>query len=142
LKRINQMRRFNYKGMIIVVENEIGSVREGVDRTGKPWKTRFYYPYGYVEGTVGRDGDGVDCFMGPFPESDSVYIIHQIREDGLYDEDKCMLGFRDKLSARDAYLAHFNTQDFIGKITEMPVYEFAYKVKSEGRKGIGKNDVK
>lgn len=113
---------------MIAIENEIGSVRKGIDRTGKPWRTKFYYPYGYIENTVGIDGDEIDCFMGPYPESMMVYIIHQLKEDGLYDEDKCMLGFKDKLSARDAYLAHFNTQDFIGEITEMPIYEFVHKV--------------
>lgn len=114
--------------MMITIENEIGSVRKGIDRTGKPWQTKFYYPYGYIENTVGVDGDEIDCFMGSYPESMMVYIIHQLKEDGLYDEDKCMLGFKDKLSARDAYLAHFNTQDFIGEITEMPIYEFVHKV--------------
>jgi hypothetical protein len=46
-----------------------------------------------------------------------------------------MLGFRDLNSARDGYLAHYNTQGFIGKITAMPFFEFKEKMKTVGRIG-------
>jgi hypothetical protein len=127
--------RINFRGLNIRIEQPIGSVREGVDKKGNKWKVRFYHPYGFILNTVGRDGEGVDCFIGDYWESDNVYIVHQLRPDGLYDEDKVMLGFNDLSSARDGYLAHFNTQGFIGKMTAMPFFEFKERIKKTGRIG-------
>ena len=124
-----------FKGLIIVIENPVGSVRTGVDKAGEPWQTKFYYPYGYIAGTKGADGDGVDCFIGKNPTSDKVYIIHQTDGQRNFDEDKIFLGFDSKESARDAYLAHYQSQGYIGVITEMPFYEFKEQLKTRGRTG-------
>ena len=132
----NAVEKLIYRNLNIAIENPIDSIRSGVSKDGTEWKVKFYYPYGYIEGTKGNDGEEIDCFIGDNPETDSVYIVHQRREDGLYDEDKVLLGFDSLNSARDAYLSHFSTQDFIGKITEMPFFEFKYKLEVEGRKGI------
>lgn len=125
-----------FKGLIIVIENPVGSVRTGVDKAGEPWQTKFYYPYGYIAGTKGADDDGVDCFIGGNPTSDKVFIIHQTDGQQNFDEDKCMLGFDNKEQARDAYLAHMNSQGYIGVITEMPFYEFKAKLQNEGKRGL------
>jgi hypothetical protein len=130
------MHRINFRGLNIRIEQKVGSVREGVGKNGNRWKVRFYRPYGFISDTMGKDGDEIDCFIGDHWESDNVYIVHQLRPDGLYDEDKVMLGFLDLGSARDGYLAHFNTQGFIGKITTMPFFEFKEKVKTVGRVGV------
>ena len=129
------MYKINFRGLNIRIEQKVGSVREGINKKGEPWKVRFYYPYGFICDTMGKDGDEIDCFIGDYWESENVYIIHQLRPDGLYDEDKVMLGFRDLNSARDGYLAHYNTQGFIGKITAMPFFEFKEKMKTVGRIG-------
>ena len=130
------MHRINFRGLNIRIEQQVGSVREGVGKNGNRWKVRFYRPYGFISDTMGKDGDEIDCFIGDHWESDNVYIVHQLRPDGLYDEDKVMLGFLDLGSARDGYLAHFNTQGFIGKITTMPFFEFKEKIKTVGRVGV------
>ncbi len=130
------MQRINFRGLNIRIEQQVGSVREGVGKNGNRWKVRFYRPYGFISDTMGKDGDEIDCFIGDHWESDNVYIVHQLRPDGLYDEDKVMLGFLDLGSARDGYLAHFNTQGFIGKITTMPFFEFKEKIKTVGRVGV------
>ena len=122
------MDRINFRGLNVRIENPVGSVRKGVDQRGNKWKVRFYYPYGFIADTVGKDGEEIDCFIGNHPESENVYIVHQLRPDGLYDEDKVMLGFSELDSARDAYLAHFNTQGFIGRMTAMPFFEFKQRV--------------
>lgn len=118
----------NFKGLTIVIENPVGSIRSGVDINGDPWQTKFMYEYGYVYNTKGADGEGIDCFIGPNPVSDKVFVIHQTQGFGSYDEDKCMLGFDTLEQARDAYLAHFNTQSYLGEITEMPFFEFKQRV--------------
>jgi len=130
------MQRINFRGLNIRIEQQVGSVREGVGKNGNRWKVRFYRPYGFISDTMGKDGEDIDCFIGDHWESDNVYIIHQLRPDGLYDEDKVMLGFLDLGSARDAYLAHYSTQGFIGKITTMPFFEFKEKIKTVGRVGV------
>jgi len=130
------MQRINFRGLNIRIEQQVGSVREGVGKNGNRWKVRFYRPYGFISDTMGKDGEDIDCFIGDHWESDNVYIVHQLRPDGLYDEDKVMLGFLDLGSARDAYLAHYSTQGFIGKITTMPFFEFKEKIKTVGRVGV------
>lgn len=125
-----------FKGLMIMVENPVGSIRKGVDANGEKWKTKFFYPYGYIYGTQGSDQDAIDVFVGNDPLSERVFIIHQTEGHGAYDEDKVMLGFNTLESARDAYLAHYNTQQHIGEITEMPFFEFREKIKREGKQGL------
>lgn len=125
----------NYKGLTIMVENPVGSFRTGTDAEGNYWKTKFYYPYGYIYGTKGADKEGVDCFVGNNPASEKVFIVHQTEGHGVYDEDKVMLGFDTKEQARDAYLAHYQTQGYIGVITEMPFFEFKELLKTKGKAG-------
>ena len=58
------MHRINFRGLNIRIEQKVGSVREGVNKKGEPWKVRFYYPYGFICDTMGKDGDEIDCFIG------------------------------------------------------------------------------
>lgn len=124
--------RINFQGLRIAIENPAGSVRSGKDRDGKPWEVRMIYPYGYIERSEGVDGDQVDCYVGPNPNADLVYIVHQ-RKYGAwdeYDEDKVMLGFDSEEDAKAAYLQHYNDPRFLGPITVMPIEEFKQKVRA------------
>lgn len=133
---MNEKTITNFKGLTILIENPVNSIREGVDAFGNPWRTKFLYPYGYIYNTVGKDGGGIDCFIGQNPTSERVFIIHQTDGNGIFDEDKIMLGFCSMEQARDAYLAHYNTQGYIGKVVEMPFFEFKTRMLSkEGREG-------
>jgi len=107
-----------------------------VDKAGEPWQTKFYYPYGYIFNTKGADKEGVDCFIGNDPTSDKVFIIHQTDGQRNFDEDKVMLGFSNKEQARDAFLAHYQSQGYIGVITEMPFYEFKELLTTKGQQGL------
>jgi len=106
-----QCRAGNYKvgrvslyGLNLAIEQPRGSTRSGVDeKTGKAWSSRMAAHYGYIGGTTGADGDGVDCFIGPLPESERAYVINQ-NVGGQFDEHKVMLAFPDLASARAAYL--------------------------------------
>src|SRR5690606_34770061 len=124
--------RINFQGLRIAIENPAGSVRSGKDRDGKPWEVRMIYPYGYIERSEGVDGDQVDCYVGPNPNADLVYIVHQ-RKYGAWDEydaDKVMLGFDSEEDAKAAYLQHYNDPRFLGPITVMPIEEFKQKVRA------------
>lgn len=124
----------DFQGLTIVVENKPGTVRSGTDPDGEKWKTKMFYPYGYIKGTKATDGEGVDVYVGKDKASEKVFIIHQRDpENNKYDEDKVMLGFNTKEAARDAYLAHYDSYKFLGNIIEMNILQFREKLKT--RKG-------
>ena len=94
----------------ITVENPKGSVRRGVDASGKAWEHTMQNTYGYIRGTEGVDGDHIDVFLtndiGGW-NGRRVYIVDQYNEDGTFDEHKVMLGFNDEADAQDAYLSNY-----------------------------------
>jgi len=72
--------------------------------------------YGYLKRTEGADGDQVDVFVGPNPESKVYWVINQRQPDdtaqpgdstGTFDEHKVMLGFLRGDDAVAAYLKSF-----------------------------------
>lgn len=87
----------------IAIENPRGGIREGVDASGRPWRNVMKAAYGHFERFIGADGDGVDVFIGEYPETQTVWIINQRNSDNSFDEHKVMLGFLDKRSAIFAY---------------------------------------
>jgi hypothetical protein len=98
-----KMGRFDYHGLKIVIEQPRGTYRTGIDqKTGKRWTSRMAAHYGYIGGTKGSDGDGVDCFVGFYPQSGHVFVINQ-NVNGRFDEHKTMLAFPDQESAIRAY---------------------------------------
>ena len=99
-----KMGRVTVQGLRIAIEQPNGSVRTGKDAGGKEWSSRMAAHYGYFEATRGADGDGIDCFVGPFPESETAFLINQRNKGGGFDEHKVMLGFMSERHARGAYL--------------------------------------
>jgi hypothetical protein len=110
-----------FQGLRIAVENKKGSTRSGHDKDGKPWHTLMKAPYGYIKNTRGADDEGVDCYVGPDKDALNAYVVHQNKEDGSYDEDKCILGVSRAEEAKALYLAHYNTDRFLGPIKEVPM---------------------
>lgn len=112
----------NFQGLDIAIENRKGSVRKGVDKDGKPWRTVMKHPYGYIKNSKGADGEEVDCYIGPKKDATHAHVVHQHKADGTgYDEDKVMLGFEDADAARKAYLAHYNDPKFLGPMKSLPM---------------------
>lgn len=107
---------------VIRIENVRGSYREGTAPDGTQWRTRLAAHYGYFAGTRGADGDAIDVFVGPFPESESAWVINQRHVDGQsgFDEHKCMVGFHTKEQARDAYMHSFD-RGWTGLASIVPV---------------------
>ena len=96
--------RVSLHGLKIAIEQPRNTYRTGVDqKTGKRWVSRMAAHYGYISGTTGADGDGVDCFIGPVPQSEQVFIVNQF-VGGRFDEHKVMLGFLEADDAKRAYL--------------------------------------
>jgi hypothetical protein len=124
-------------GMDISIENKKGSIRSGTDKDGHEWHTKMGYDYGYIRGTVGKDKDHVDCFLGPNPESEKVFVIHQVDpyNGGAFDEDKVMLGWDSAEEAKKAYLSQYDRPDFYGSMDVMDIETFKEKAFDPKNKG-------
>lgn len=94
-------------GLSIVIECPKGSTRTGVGKDGKRWEKAMHAHYGRIKRTVGHDGEPVDVFIGDHPQSQLVFVVSQLTEDGDLDEHKCMLGTRHLREAKDTYLKHY-----------------------------------
>lgn len=122
-------------GMRIKIENPQGSTRRGTSPDGKAWETKMAHHYGEFQGTVGADGDKLDVFVGPRPDSSKVFVIDQRNADGSFDEHKVMLGFTSPDAAQQGYLANYEPGwTGLGAITEMSVDQFKTWSKSRAAK--------
>jgi hypothetical protein len=105
----------DYHALPVRIESAEGSARTGVTPTGKSWHTIMPADYGFIEGVSGADGDSLDCYVGPFPESNNVYVVDQHDLDGNgFDEHKVMLGYHTEESAKEDYMAghHLSSKTF------------------------------
>ncbi len=97
-------------GLDISIENPRGSQRTGVDRDGKKWAVTMKHAYGYLKGTVGKDKDHLEVFLGPEAENPNrpVFVIDQVDpKTGKFDEHKIQIGFKNLAAARAGYLANY-----------------------------------
>lgn len=123
------------QGFDISIEQPQGSVRSGVDANGKEWSITMNNTYGYIRGTEGKDGDHIDVFLGNNPESNRVFVVDQVNQDGSFDEHKVMLGFNDINEARESYLSNYEEGWLgLGNITDVDVDIFRKWTDSETRR--------
>lgn len=117
-----------WQGLPITIETPKGAKRSGTGKDGTPWSVTMANHYGYFKKTTGKDGDHVDCYMGPHPLSTQVYVVDQKDADSKrFDEHKVMLGFSNRDAAVEAYRQAFSDgrgDERIGAVTEMPVAAF------------------
>ena len=130
-------KRVCYQGLKVSIENRAGSVRRGKDPGGKAWKTNMHFDYGYIRGSKGFDGGGVDAFIGPNPSAKVAYVVHIMKPPDFkkYDEDKVMLGFNSAAAAKHALLRHYDTHKFFGGMDAIPMADFKKKVLATGASG-------
>jgi len=93
-------------GMQFAIENRAGTTRSGVDKHGHKWSTKMPWHYGYINRTIsGGDREAIDVFLKP--DSKSPFMIYIIKQNdpatSRFDEYKCMIGWRTKQEAVDAY---------------------------------------
>jgi N12 class adenine-specific DNA methylase len=115
-------------GLDISIENPKGAERTGVSKDGTKWSVTMPADYGYIKRTEGADGDHVDVYIGPDPDSTRVFVIDQIDPaTGEFDEHKAVLGVHSQAGAQNLYVRGFSDGkgvSRIGGITEMSVDEF------------------
>ena len=123
--------RTTFQGLDISIETAKGNYRRWYDKhNDTEGKTLMKYPYGYIRGTEGMDGDHVDCFIGPDENAAIVYVITTNKPPDFkrVDEEKCMLGFNNAELAKQAFLDHYSDARFFNKMRAMPFAVFKEKV--------------
>ena len=117
---------FRVHGLEIKLENPKGSVRSGVSPDGKAWSNTMSHDYGYFTKTEGKDGDAVDVFIGPNLDSETVFVVNQVKPGtNNFDEHKVMLGFDSEDKAKKGYLSNYQKNwKGLGSITPMTVDQF------------------
>ena len=133
-----------FQGLPISIENRKGSKRHWYDPHNKTeGTTTMEFPYGYIRGTLGTDGDHVDVYVGDDKEADKVFVITQMKAPSFkeVDEQKCMLGFSSGKEAKAAYIRHYNNPKFFGKMKTMAIEEFKSKLEKKGKLIKGVNTV-
>jgi len=130
----------SFQGLPISIENKKGSTRSGTQQDGSAWSVVMPFDYGYIKGTVGADGQPVDCFIGPVKDAKFAYVVHQTKFDKSgYDEDKVLLGFSSAARAEKAYRSAYNNVDLFYSMSVIPMHEFIRKVlATKGSKRPGK----
>lgn len=122
--------RKTFAGLPVTVENPSFTVRTGKGKDGKPWSTKMLCDYGYIPCTTGKDGEGVDVYLGPDENAPFAYVVHQVdpatKES---DEDKVMLGFADPMSALKAYFLHYDKPGFFGGMSKVSVSTLSQRVR-------------
>lgn len=126
--------QMEFQGLPLDIEHTAGSVRRGKDKDGHEWATTFRYAYGYIRGTKGADGEGLDVFVGPNPDAEKAFVVHQQRPDtGKYDEDKILLGWDTAEDAKEAYLDHYDNPKFFGSMVEISMDRLRELAKEKGK---------
>jgi hypothetical protein len=114
----------NFQGIPIVIENPKGTIRRGKSDSGT-WERLMYCDYGYVPGAETKgDGEDLDVYVGPDPDSQEAYMVEQLKKDGSHDEFKCMIGFPSQEEALKMYLKHYPAdwaKDRLGKVYNVDV---------------------
>lgn len=131
--------RTMFQGMPVSVENRKGSKRHWYDpHNDTHGYTKMKYPYGYVRGTLGTDGDEVDVYIGNDKTSDRVFVITQNKAPEFkdIDEQKVMLGFDSPEKAKLAYLAHYDNKRFFRTLKELTISDFKQKLRAQKGKLI------
>lgn len=91
---------------------------KGQERNGKKSPAH----YGDILGVEGADGDPIDVFIGPKPDSDFVAVIDQRNlETGGFDEHKVMFGFANLRAATDTYVDSFADGDGALRVMDVRV---------------------
>lgn len=135
-------RRTEFQGLPIAIETEAGGVRRGVNKAdGHAWEQRLPFAYGYIKGTLGVDGDDVDCFLGLNPDAETAYVVRARRWGAWskYDEDKVMLGFNDRMEAERAFLLSYSDPRFLGEVDAVPMYCLADLLKARRGQPLTRN---
>ena len=128
--KLPQHHSSTFKDLKVVIEWPKGTFRTGEDGDGNKWRREMKADYGYIPNTTAAgDQENLDVYIGSDPDSDKVFVVEQLKEDGSFDEYKCLLGFPDIDSAYNTYLEHYPDgwdEDRVGDVEEVP-FDYAFE---------------
>lgn len=129
--------RFRWNGLQIVIENPKGSIRSGIGEDGREWSQKMGAHYGYLSRTEGADGDHIDVFVGPTPESEVIFVVDQVQRGGEFDEHKAVIGAISEDEAREIYLSCYEDGwRGLKAITAMTLEQFKVWAMSEPKEPL------
>lgn len=112
-------------GLDVTIETPAGAERSGVGPDGVRWCCTMPAHYGYFRRTEGADGDQVDVFIGPHPDSRVAWVVDQFdAETGTFDEHKVLVGWHhlaDALLAYDRSFSDGRGPERRKRVTQMPI---------------------
>lgn len=127
-------RTINWHGVPISVEFDIGDTKRGIGDYGEVWTNTYEVPYGeFPTSKTMADRSGVDCYVGPNAASEMVFVVHQLKRDGTYDEPKVMVNFTSREEAIRTYSLH-GPSERLGPVDEMTVDQFTRGFLASNRK--------
>jgi inorganic pyrophosphatase len=120
------VKKTNWQGIPLEIENPTGTVRSGKDRNGKTWSIKMSNHYGRIPNTEGLDSDCIDIYLNAQnPKTNLVFKIHtKVPDTGEFDESKYMLGFKNQTEAEKAFRNSYDKPEFFGHIEEIPFETF------------------
>jgi hypothetical protein len=111
-----------YRGLRIGLQFLPGDVRHG---------RKLRIGYGHIQKHKGTDGMALDCYVGANLDSDRIYVVSQLTQDGDFDEEKVMIGFSSMLDAQQAYLSAMPSK-LLGSIHKISMEQIAeYRTDAE-----------
>lgn len=103
----------------VLIDRPTGYVQRGVSEDGVAWERVYRVPYGFIEGTLGGDGEALDVYCGPDSEAPTAWWMAQVDIHGAPDEYKVGLGFGSEAEFRECVEQHLPAR-FIGGVFSMP----------------------
>ncbi|ENV36878.1 hypothetical protein F959_01685 [Acinetobacter venetianus RAG-1 = CIP 110063] len=122
---------FSIGDLKIAIENPAGSTRSGIDDNGQEWSSTLQHHYGYIENTLGADGDEIDVFiknhLDHIPKY--AYVINQLNLNGTFDEHKVVIGAETEEEAKVIYMSNYSEgwQGF-GSISKLSMKDLNTKI--------------
>jgi len=107
--KLPQHHSVSWHGMPVIIEWPKGTLREGKDDSGRPWRRQMQADYGYIDDTSAKgDSEPLDIYISDEdPKSGKVFVVEQLKEDGSFDEYKLVAGVPGLERAQELYLAHY-----------------------------------
>ena len=130
-------------GLEIEIESPAGSIREGDDEDGKPYRNTMQGHYGYIKTASGADGEPLDVMIGAQiggnSKAEYVYVVDQTDAYGDFDEHKVLMGYGSRNEAEDAYVGSYEKGwDRYSEVTQMTKREFkAWVAAGDKTKPVG-----
>ena len=121
-----------FAGLPIAVQVFAGATRTILNDEGRiVYQKVLENDYGEISGTTGRDGDPIDCILGPNEDAPLVYIadMQDLGSDvaARQDEDKVLLGF-NSISEATAAFKKMYPPSFLRGIEAVPIAEYLDRV--------------